>query len=131
MSAHFTARLLARPWTEEHQCWWHVAEALRVATGIECEPYGEEFSDELRGADKARLFEPARHWPWLPVSAGAERALDIVIFQSGGLDDHVGLVVQPGDMFHCVKGRTSKIESYRSRVWRSREPRFYRREELA
>jgi cell wall-associated NlpC family hydrolase len=76
----------------------------------------------------ARLSEDAvayaRQFDEVP--PGCERLGDGILIAMRGHPIHVGLVVAPGIMLHCLEGADSCIEDYRRPFWAARIVGFYR-----
>jgi hypothetical protein len=66
---------------------------------------------------------------WVPVAAGEERLLDLVVLRVDGSPTHVGVVVEPGLFLHIQAHHRSRVE--RLDDWRLRVVGFYRHRELA
>lgn len=73
----------------------------------------------------ARVIDQHRA-TWMPIAAGAEHALDLVLLRVLGQPSHIGVVVEPGRMLHVSRGATSCLERYRGPKWSNRIAGFYR-----
>lgn len=80
----------------------------------------------------AECMRRTRFWPWTEVQAGQEKPFDLIVFHRGGVDDHMGIVVEPGLMLHIEDGKRSCVENYRrAGKWANKITGFYRHEALA
>jgi cell wall-associated NlpC family hydrolase len=63
---------------------------------------------------------------WANVTGEQREVGDVLVFNLGGIPVHCGLVVEPGLMLHCLKGRETVLEQYSTAAWRSRIEGVYR-----
>ena len=63
---------------------------------------------------------------WLDIPAGEEKPFDVIVLKLAGLPVHVGVVVRPGVMIHCLRGAGTVVEDYRSRKWKNQVEGFCR-----
>jgi cell wall-associated NlpC family hydrolase len=76
------------------------------------------------------IGEESKKWHAIHKDSGLEKEYDIAVFNMAGLPMHVGVVVRPGTMIHCQKGRGMVVEDYRGpddrMQWSKRLEGFYR-----
>lgn len=66
---------------------------------------------------------------WIDVLKGSEKPFDIIILNMAQLPVHVGIVVRPGVMIHCLRGSGTTVEDYRGikgRKWENQIEGFCR-----
>lgn len=111
-------------------CWGlHRLATLQLA-GVELPSYAHLYADTSEVAANAALI--AGHMAdWRQVPAGTERALDCVLYRVGSYAGHVATVVRPGRMLHTYSGASSRVDYYRTGLFRERIVGFYRHKQLA
>jgi|SRR5262245_9261064 len=82
------------------------------------------YTDACERNEVIPIFEREMLVDWQSVTE--EQAGDVVVFRILGAPTHCGLVIDPPLMIHCLRGRATVLESYRSIVWRDRIEGFYR-----
>lgn len=93
----------------------------RDVLGIEVASYANETLDAKERAEVADLIAGGRVIsPWRQVEIGTEREFDMVVFRRGGIESHIGVVVEPGRMLHVVDENGSYVETYASGRWNAR-----------
>lgn len=109
---------------ERMTCWNFCRLAAKEVFGLDypAYPFGVE-----RQEDREMLIDlfdrSSREQRWTPIKKGSEQAADILTTRIRGFP-HCGLVVQPGWLLHCLKGRGSTYEQYNNGSWVGRN--FYR-----
>ena len=81
---------------------------------------------EDHGIKMPLVDSPADAIGWMKV--GVPRALDVVVFQTKGIADHVGVCIGRGRFLHVEEGARSRIEFLSSIIWINRIEGFYRYE---
>jgi len=83
-----------------------------------------------RASVAAALGHAAGDWPWRPVSAA--QAFDLLIFGAGGIDDHIGIVVDPAAclFLHIRPGTVSGLDDYAHAPWRELLRGTYRHDSM-
>ena len=113
-------------------CWDLVRRVYADRLAIVLPAYAEAVPSLAERAEIAALLAgEALRAPWIAVPPGAERAFDVVRFRRGGLECHVGIVVEPGRMLHATTGASACLDRYRDGRWAPRLSGFYRHERLA
>lgn len=111
--------LVGYPYTGRFGCFLLVREAL-MALGKEIPDYTEGLSESARLAVlDARLREHAT-----PV-ASPERG-DVALLRVMGEPCHIGIMVSPKEMLHCMAGTNACIERLESPRWRGRVVGYWR-----
>lgn len=106
-------------------CWGLVCLVYREQLDIELPSYSGVYTEASREALRivAGQYQSWRQ-NWEPVDF--PRALDVVLFRIGGLNAHVGIVIDRRHMLHILSGIDSCIEAYAGLIWRDRLQGFYR-----
>ena len=102
-------------------CWELVELVMREEFGLE--PPKVKFSENYKLASAVFMSELER---WKFVRTGDEQAGDMVLFSIAGHECHCGIIIDKAHMLHCLKGRDTTIERYRSPEWLKRTVGFYR-----
>ncbi|KRG71775.1 hypothetical protein ABB27_02470 [Stenotrophomonas terrae] len=76
------------------------------------------------GVPLPAVVKPERASDWERVARPG--ALAVVVFQTGGAPDHVGVCIGRGRFLHVEEGSRSRIEFLSSPLWSSRIEGFYR-----
>lgn len=130
---HWSSALIGIPWADKGRtragvdCWGLVVAAFATRS-VTLPGYEEHYTDAKERDECAALLRRANEWPWRQVEI--EWPWDIVIFRRAGMESHIGVVVEPGQMLHISEGGTSCIESYRTGRWKPRIVGFYRHVEM-
>lgn len=112
-------RLVGRPYVEPFGCFLVVREALEML-GTVIPDYTEGLSESERLA--ALQDGLARHAE--PVES-PQRG-DVVLLRMLGEGGHIGIMVNPREMLHCVKGTNACIERIDGVRWRGRVLGYWR-----
>jgi cell wall-associated NlpC family hydrolase len=89
---------------------------------------------ELLGIELPRLDldpppaveEQVQEQGWIKVSLYAERPGDVLAIRVDGWPVHVAMVAAPALMLHTTEGACSRLERYRTPLWRHRIQGVYR-----
>lgn len=102
-------------------CWELVELVMREEFKVD--PPKVSFSDNYKKAMPVFMSE-LEHWQ--RIRTGDEQPGDMVLFSIGGIHCHCGIIIDTAHMLHCLKGRNTTIERYRSPEWAKRLVGFYR-----
>ena len=97
-------------------CWGLVWLVMRDEFAIDAPSYDDKYFSTLDGVTIQGLME-REAVSWLKVDPGTEEPGDVISFAISGKYRHVGLVVRPGLMLHCEKGKDSVLEEYGRPGW--------------
>lgn len=98
-------------------CWGLLWLVYRDVLKIEVASYERETIDAPEREQIAALLTSDRNKsPWCPVVK--EQAFDMAVFKRGGIDSHVGIVVEPGRMLHITNGTESRVERFDQGRWK-------------
>jgi cell wall-associated NlpC family hydrolase len=122
---HWSRDYVGLPWQfagrsrEGVDCWGLLWLVYRDVLGIEVTSYAQETMDAPEREQIAALLNNDRQVsPWLDVQHGSERPFDMAVFRRGGIDSHVGVVVEPGRMLHITNGTESRVERFDQGRWK-------------
>lgn len=114
-------RYIGIPWAREDggrsgtHCWGLVRLVYAEQFGIELADYGGSQGERT---DAVLIADKRREWPWQTIQQ--PRPGDVAVFQIGGVDDHVGIIVEGRLMLHVARGRTAEVVSIDAPQWRHR-----------
>jgi len=112
-------------------CWGLVRLVLAERFGIEVPSYAGDYPGICDKAEIGRLIEDGMG-PWRAVPATRACAGDGVLFKTLDRETrtawpgHVGIVVAPGWMLHCERGKETVMERYVAPKWGTRLIGVYR-----
>jgi len=108
-------------------CWGLVRLVYREALAITLPSYLETYASlEERAEIAAAIGAKSARYPWRRIATGDARGFDLVLFQRGGIADHVGIVVAPSAMLHVARGSEAVIAPYDETPWSGRLVGLYR-----
>ena len=76
------------------------------------------------GVDMPHVVKPERAEEWDKVESPKE--MDLVVFRTGPVPDHVGVCIGRGRFIHVVEGERSRIDFLSSPLWSGIIEGFYR-----
>lgn len=121
MTLNWSARYIGIPWSRiDHgmagtHCYGLARLVYRDELGIKLPDLGHA----VERSEVAMMIEDRRRvWPWNIVAAG--EPFDLVLFRAGTIEDHVGLIVEPGLMLHVSIGQEAQIDELRNPAWAKR-----------
>jgi cell wall-associated NlpC family hydrolase len=94
--------------------------------------YLEEQGIELPSFGEAVEAGEQDAWrQWRTIVEGQEAPFDLAVFMVAGIEAHIGLVTEPGQMIHCDAGISTVRAVYRNEPrWAPSLSRFLRHEAL-
>lgn len=126
---NFLLKAIGVPWVDRGRdvsgwdCWGLVVCFYKEVFGIDIMSYdgvsssSENYVTAIRVAKRETV-------KWLPINPGQEQSGDTVMWRQL----HCGIVINPGEMLHCLAGSETVVEKYRNNLnWqKERLIGFYR-----
>lgn len=132
---HWSRDYVGLPWRfagrsrDGIDCWGLLWLIYRDVLKIDVASYERETLDAPeREQIAALLTEDRNKSPWR--HAEQEQQFDMVVFRRGGIESHVGIVVEPGRMIHILHGGESSIERFDRGRWKPKLVGLHRHESL-
>lgn len=107
-------------------CWGLVMIIYKELLGIDLPSYLEynDTKDKLSISGMI-IDQTIKNWEF--IEEGDEQEFDCAVFNISGVPMHVGVVVSPGTMIHCERGRGTWHSEYNiEKQWNNRLEGFYR-----
>lgn len=126
MTAHWSRDYIGFPYLragrskEGTDCYGLLWLVYRDVLDIALANYASETVDATERAEIADLIADRARSPWHTLSAGSEREFDMAVFRRGGIESHIGIVIEPGRMLHIVERGESHVETYASGRWKAK-----------
>ncbi|WP_296741454.1 NlpC/P60 family protein [Mesorhizobium sp.] len=124
---HWSSGYIGLPWLDLGRtragvdCWGLVRLPYLDRRGIDLPSYTDIWSSSSDRAEVAAIIANDKtQLPWREVPIGAEREFDLVLFRRAGLECHVGIVAEAGQMLHIVDGALSCVERFDRGRWRAK-----------
>lgn len=106
-------------------CWGLVYLLYKTLLGVYLPSYDNEYRsiDDRERADLEKVITD-NYCGWDKVAK--PQKYDAVLLTVGGVNCHIGVTIDHGQMLHIQRGQTSVIENYQSAKWAQRVYGFYR-----
>lgn len=105
-------------------CWGLVCLVYGDRAGIVLPPFDGEYEDIQDIAFLERLIRGHEtSLPFRPVPLEAAQAMDLALVAEAGFACHIGVVVAPGWMLHCIRTANSRCDRYLDMPMRNRVER--------
>lgn len=111
-----------RGW-EGWDCWGLVYVAHRELLGVEIPALAADYDPATSFAELGRLVDRER-----PAWAEIERPRfgDVALFRINKIETHVGFVLEPSRMIHCLHGAGTLCERLDTLTWARRRAGYFR-----
>jgi cell wall-associated NlpC family hydrolase len=113
-------------------CWGLCRLIWEDRFGLSLPDYLGTYGKSIDSKDVSRVisYNGPNSGSWNKIEKGKEVIGDGVLLRIGGFPTHIGLVLSPGWMIHCINGKDSALERYDTMGWRHKVVGFYRHEKL-
>ena len=117
---------IGRPWENRtHDCWVVCKDVCAEVYDITIPSYADTYSDSEDGSSAAfAMWSGINNDRWQLVDE--PQAGDVLLFRIGRWACHAGVFVGDNDFIHCLRGRSTVIQSLSTEGWQARVKGIYR-----
>jgi len=105
-------------------CWGLIRLIYNHEYNIQIPSFNEDYSSTIEREILAKISDREKH-NWILVKYRFKEG-DVLLLRVLGLPIHVGLIIEPYNMIHIMKGINSCVERFNSTIWRKRILGIYR-----